>query len=121
VKVKLDENLPATLADELTRLGHDVETVPQEGLAGRDDPSVWQSAQQDGRFLVTQDLDFSDVRKYRPGTHAGLLLVRLRAPGRKALLDRVLGLFRDEEVEAWKGCLVVTSETKLRIRSAPAP
>jgi hypothetical protein len=32
------------------------------------------------RFLVTRDLDFSDVRTFAPGTHRGLLLVRLRKP-----------------------------------------
>jgi hypothetical protein len=34
-------------------------------------------AQRAGRFLVTQDLDFSDVRRFEPGSHHGLLLVRL--------------------------------------------
>ena len=45
-----------------------------ERLAGRDDDVVWQAVQGAGRFLVTQDLDFSDARKYLPGTHHGLLL-----------------------------------------------
>ena len=35
----------------------------------RDDDVVWSAAQAHGRFLVTQDLDVSDVRKYAPGTH----------------------------------------------------
>ena len=34
------------------------------------------AAQSDGRFLITQDLDFSDAREYVPGTHHGLLRVR---------------------------------------------
>ena len=32
---------------------------------------------------LTQDLDFSDVRQFRPGTRAGLMLVRLQQPGRR--------------------------------------
>jgi predicted nuclease of predicted toxin-antitoxin system len=32
VKVKLDENLPARLVRLLAELGHDADTVPQEGL-----------------------------------------------------------------------------------------
>jgi len=32
MKIKLDENLPAQLAHNLRALGHDVETVPEEGL-----------------------------------------------------------------------------------------
>jgi Domain of unknown function (DUF5615) len=50
---------------------------------------VWQAAQEGRRFLITQDLDFSDVRRYAPGTHHGLLLVRLPQPGRTALFERI--------------------------------
>jgi len=35
MRVKLDENLPIDLVDELTRLGHEVDTAPREGLAGK--------------------------------------------------------------------------------------
>jgi predicted nuclease of predicted toxin-antitoxin system len=75
VRIKLDENLPAGLEPLLAALGHDVATVPAEGIGGEDDDVVWRAAPADGRFLVTQDLDFSDARKYAPGTHHGLLLV----------------------------------------------
>ena len=66
MKIKLDENLPEALTAELARLGQDVDTVRQEGLAGCTDPAVWTAAQASGRFLITQDLDFSDTRVYRP-------------------------------------------------------
>jgi predicted nuclease of predicted toxin-antitoxin system len=116
VKIKLDENLPARLAENLRALGHDVDTVPEEGLAGRDDGEVWQEAQSVSRFLITQDLDFSDARRYAPGTHEGLLLLRLAQPGRNALTDRVTMLLSTEDVEAWRGCLVVATDRKVRIR-----
>jgi predicted nuclease of predicted toxin-antitoxin system len=64
MKIKLDENLPAILADILDQLGHETDTVPSEGLAGSDDPHIWEAAQRAGRFLITQDLDFSDIRKF---------------------------------------------------------
>lgn len=76
MKVKLDENLPARLVRLLAELGHDADTVPQEGLAGRPDADIWVAAQTAARFLITQDLDFSDIRRFAPGTHQGLLLVR---------------------------------------------
>jgi predicted nuclease of predicted toxin-antitoxin system len=77
MRLKLDENLPASTAIRLRALGHDVHTVLEEGLSGRPDNDVWQAAQTEARFLVTQDLDFSDERRFAAGTHAGLLLVRL--------------------------------------------
>jgi predicted nuclease of predicted toxin-antitoxin system len=115
VKIKLDENLPAQLARALTALGHDTDTVPQEGLAGKSDPDIWAAAQTDGRFLITQDLDFSDIRRYMPGTHAGLLLVRLRAPGRQALTRRIYDVFQREPVDTWRRAFIIVTDHKLRI------
>lgn len=34
MKIKLDENLPARLIEGLIKFGHDVDSVPQEALAG---------------------------------------------------------------------------------------
>ena len=116
MKIKLDENLPDRLVAVLTRFGHNVDTVRTEQLTGRADPDVWSAAQAAQRFLITQDLDFSDVRRYTPGTHAGLLLVRLTRPGRTALFERVSTVFQPEKVEDWTGCLVVATEQKIRIR-----
>ena len=44
MRIKLDENLPAILVPDLVALGHDVDTAVDEGLGGRDDPSVWAAA-----------------------------------------------------------------------------
>jgi predicted nuclease of predicted toxin-antitoxin system len=118
MKIKLDENLPASLADELVALGHEADTVQQEGLKGHSDPNVWRAAQREGRFFMTQDLDFSDVRHFRPGTHAGLMLVRLAKPGRLALRRRVLQAFEHADADAWSGCFVVLTDVKLRIHCA---
>ncbi len=120
MKIKLNENLPARLAGILTQLGHETDTVAQEGLTGRDDGHVWEAAQKADRFLMTQDLDFSDLRRFAPGTHAGLLLLRLREPGRNALIRRVQTIFKTEEVGRWKGCFVLITEHKIRVRS-PKP
>jgi len=53
VNLKLDENIPARLQAILKDLSHDVDTVPQEGLAGGDDQTIWDAAQQAQRFLIT--------------------------------------------------------------------
>jgi len=121
VKIKLDENLPDRLVAVLTGLGHNVDTVRTEQLTGRADPDVWSAAQAAQRFLITQDLDFSDVRRYTPGTHAGLLLVRLTRPGRNALFERVSTVFQTEKVDHWTGCLVVATEQKIRVRRPAQP
>lgn len=121
MKIKLDENLPAQLIRILEDLGHDTDTVPHEGMGGRDDSHVWKAAQEASRFLITQDLDFSDTRRYAPGTHKGIMLVRLRDPSRRALTTRIKAVFETEDVERWTGCFAVITERKLRVRFPKNP
>jgi predicted nuclease of predicted toxin-antitoxin system len=119
MRIKLDENLPAALASRLSAMGHGVLTVPDEELTGKPDPIVWEAAQSEARFLITQDLHLADMRRFAPGSHHGILLVRLRAPSRRALVERVGDVFAHEEVNEWMRCLVVVTERKVRVRRPP--
>ena len=116
MKVKLDENIPVSLAEVIALLGHDVHTVIGQGLVGRVDREIWTQCQLEDRLLITQDLDFSDSRKLQPGSHAGIVLVRLQNPGRTALFNLLSSIFRNHDIETWKGCFAVVSETKIRIK-----
>jgi predicted nuclease of predicted toxin-antitoxin system len=116
MKVKLDENIPTQLAEILATLGHEADTVADEKLKGQPDPTIWQAAQDSERFLITQDLDFSDIRAFVPGSHHGVLLVRLGNPSRRALLERLKDIFAAENVESWTRCFVVVTDRKLRLR-----
>lgn len=115
MKVKLDENLPIGLAASLKNLNHDVHSAQDEGLSGHTDRDIWETAQNEQRLLITQDMDFSDSRRFIPGSHSGILLIRLRSPDRREIIERVEELFRKENVNAWTGCFVVATERKLRV------
>ena len=115
MKIKLDENLPLRLAILLKDLGHDVHTLHDELLLGHADREIWEAAQKESRFLITQDLDFSDLRQFAPGSHHGILLVRLRSPNRRDLIERIGELFQKENAGEWAGCFVVATERKIRV------
>jgi predicted nuclease of predicted toxin-antitoxin system len=115
MKLKLDENLPLRLAILLKGLGHDAHTLQDESLIGHSDREIWEAAQKESRFLITQDLDFSDLRQFAPGSHHGILLVRLRSPNRRDLVERIGELFQKENVGEWTGCFVVATERKIRV------
>ncbi len=121
MKLKLDENLPVTLATRLRERGYDVDTVLDEGLGGRPDETVWQAAQAEGRFLVTQDLDFSDTRKFVPGTHHGILLVRLPDTEQWRVSDFVVGWLSDPESPRWARCVIVATPNKVRVIRPQVP
>ena len=52
MKIKLDENLPATLVGILALLGHDADTVVDEGLKGEPDEVVWPAARMMAAFSL---------------------------------------------------------------------
>ncbi len=116
MKIKLDENIPASLAAALVEFGHDVDTVLDENLKGADDRRVWQAAQSEQRFFITQDLDFSNIDIFQPGSHSGLLLVRIGSPNLRILSEKITGIFGSENTEDWGGCFIVLTNRKLRIR-----
>ncbi len=116
MKIKLDENIPSDLAPGLAGMGHDIDTVVDEGIAGEADLAVWEAAQREKRFLITQDMDFADARRFAPGTHHGILLIRLRNPSRRSLIARVSDVFIQEDVSQWAKCFVVATASKVRVR-----
>jgi predicted nuclease of predicted toxin-antitoxin system len=91
--VKLDEHLGKITLQVLREASYDVDTVLGERLSGSTDEQLWSRVVADGRFLITLDLDFSDVRRFRPGTHPGNLLIRARSTSSPAVL-RVLRQLR---------------------------
>jgi predicted nuclease of predicted toxin-antitoxin system len=119
MKIKLDENLPLRLSVALRKLGHDAHTVFDENLGGCSDREIWEASVREARFLITQDLDFSDVRQFRPRTHQGILLVRLQSASRQGLINRVVEIFETEKVIEWQSCFVVATERKVRILRPP--
>ena len=115
MKIKLDENMPTSVGELLVSLGYDVDTAVSEGLAGTDDDTIWRAAQDSERLLVTQDLDFSDARKFVPGSHYGIVLFRLVEPGWPALVSRARFAFDRAAPEEWRGCLVIITQHKIRV------
>ena len=115
MKLKLDENVSVRTVPLLEVLGHDVDTVLDEGLGGRNDADVWLAAQREARFLVTQDLDFSDIRKFAPGSHSGIMLIRVPDNEQSQLPKLIATWFSDADCESWAGCFVVATPNKIRI------
>ena len=78
MKLKLDENMPAAMLALLREAGYDATSAVEEGLGGAGDPRIMAAACGEGCTLLTFDLDFADVRKFPVGSHAGVVVFRLK-------------------------------------------
>jgi len=86
MKFKLDENLPRELAEDLLRLGHDVDSVHGEGLVGAQDTAVVNAARAAGRILMTLDKGVASLARHSLQEHRGVVLIRPDASGRRKVL-----------------------------------
>jgi predicted nuclease of predicted toxin-antitoxin system len=97
--IKLDENLSRHLSKPLEAEGHKVSTAAQEGMLGRSDSELAAAAARSGMMVFTLDLEFGDLRKYPPGSHAGVVLFRPRSMGPLSVAKYVLDFVRGADLE----------------------
>ncbi len=116
MRVKIDENLPAELADLLQQKGHDATTVPAEQLTGSTDVVLARVCSQEDRALITLDTDFGDIRSYPPQTFPGLVLLRLRQQDKTHVLDIFPRLIQMFSTQPLAGKLWIVEEGRVRIR-----
>ncbi len=116
LRFKIDENLPRRVEPALLALGHDVETAISEHLNGAPDADLLTACRRENRILVTLDLDFSDIRLYPPGTHAGIWVLRPATQAFDDVLSLVLSAVKLAQVERTSGQLWVIDPRRVRIR-----
>ena len=121
MKIRLDENVARGVAELLRELGHDVLTVPEQGMSGRNDDDIWPVIQAEGRVLITQDKGFADIRRYSPGTHHGVLLLRPDMSRPSAVITFLKDVFLTIAPKDLEGCVAVATSKGIRIRRSPRP
>ncbi|MBN3871923.1 DUF5615 family PIN-like protein [Nostoc sp. JL33] len=77
MKLKLDENIDLRVVTLLQLAGHDVATVPGQGLSSAPDPEVIDLCRRESRCLVTCDRGFGNRLKYNPSNYSGIVIIRL--------------------------------------------
>lgn len=116
MRVKLDENVPRSVLALLIAAGHDADTVVSEGLTGSADSVVVQAAADAGRLLITLDRGLGDVRRYPPGSHSGILVLRVDEQSAAAVRRAVQALVDVQDLDALAGTVAIVQRGWLRIR-----
>ena len=120
MKLKLDENLSRHLKAALEKYHHDVITAAEEGLLSKPDTLVAKAAAEEGRILLTLDVEFADLRKYPPGSHPGIVLFRPKSFGPLSVNRFIEDFFQTPDLQDLGGCVIVVDPQKVRIRK-PLP
>lgn len=118
MRVKVDEDLPEAIVRLLREQAYDAESVIDEGMGGWKDPALWQATQAEQRFLITADKGFGDIRRYPPGTHPGVLLLRPDEDGIRPVLTLLERVLREHSLDALSATITVATPRGIRIRRA---
>lgn len=116
MKIKIDENLPASVAELLRESGVDAHTVAEEDLAGAADPDLLDAVRSEDRMLFTLDRGFGDIRRYPPGTHTGIVVFRLDDEAPPAARAAVAQLVDSHDLDDLRGTITVVQKGTLRVR-----
>lgn len=73
----IDESLPRAVGRVLVAAGHDVIDARDVGLRGAPDDDVMARAISEARTVVAGDTDFANTLRFPPGSHAGIVVLRL--------------------------------------------
>lgn len=120
MKFKVDENLPEEVVTELRAHKHDVMSVADQGLAGKDDAVVAARVRDEARCLITLDLDFGDLRAYPPSDYHGLIVIRSKKQDKATVLSLVRKFIPLLATELVVKRLWIVEEDRVRIRGETA-
>lgn len=114
--VKVDEDLPKAVTELLRMAGYDAVSVQEQGMSGWKDHALWQMVQAEGRFLITADKGFADVRAHPPGHHPGILLLRPDRESIPTIIELMKDLLAVCRLEDLGEAVTVATTRGLRIR-----
>jgi predicted nuclease of predicted toxin-antitoxin system len=117
--VKIDDDLPRQVADLFSEQGYDAATVMGQGWLGVSDDDLWPRVQDEGRWLITADKGFADLRAHPAGSHAGVILLRAPEESRRAYLELAAIALDRLKLDDLAGAVVVVTYRGVRIRRAP--
>ena len=118
-QVKIDEDLPCQIADLVAARGYDAATVIRQGWQGASDDELWPRVQNEGRWLITADKGFADLRLHPAGSHAGVILLRAFEESRRTYLELATVALDRLKLDDLAGAVVVVTHRGVRIRRAP--
>ncbi|MEW5956134.1 MAG: DUF5615 family PIN-like protein [Chloroflexota bacterium] len=116
MKLFADECVYHITVKALRSWGHDVVTTQELNLVGKADKLQLEAAISQGRVLITNDLDFSNIRRYPPAHHSGIVVLKIRPRVLNQVHTVLKRLLDSTSQESLQQTLVIVDRNKYRLR-----
>jgi predicted nuclease of predicted toxin-antitoxin system len=103
----------------LQGLGHDAVHLYTQGLDRLGDPAILRKAQEEGRVLLTHDLDFGELLAASGDALPSVIIFRLRDMRPDTVNQHVLGIISQQGRSLDQGAIISVTEGRIRVRPLP--
>ncbi|WP_434684564.1 DUF5615 family PIN-like protein [Pseudanabaena minima] len=109
---------PRTIA-LLRERGYDAIHLVEQNLERMPDPSILQKSRQEGRILLTVDLDFTQLLAISGESLPSVILFRLGNVSREVVNTYLLSVLTNYSTELESGAIISVNEGSIRLRRLP--
>lgn len=119
----LDQNIPESIAPWLEELNLGLSAIHVNNLsmAKASDAAIFEIAQKEQYLILTFDEDFADRRIYPPGSHYGIIRLRVWPTTIEEIQSALLRLLNQFSIQELYGALVIIDRSRIRVRQTKIP
>lgn len=112
-------NISPKTIESLQRQGWDIVRVSNRLPVNASDQEILELARQEGRVVVTQDLDFSALLALADYSRPSLITLRLSTSDPERVAQRLQEILPEIEKVLQKGCAATIEDVAVRARRLP--
>lgn len=115
----VDMSLAVRVAEWLRAEGHDAVHLREEKLDRLPDDAVFAKAADEGRIILTCDLDFGEIRAFSAGKEVSVVVFRMASARASRVIARLAKVMAESAPALEDGAIVVVEEMRHRVRRLP--
>lgn len=113
MKFLTDENVSPKVVRALREKGHNVFDIKEEGLQGVSDDEIMKRARSIKHIIVSEDLDFGNLRRFPLIKHPGAILMHFQNMKPRLVAGHVLSFIKNKNPQKLEGCIFLLEEGRV--------
>lgn len=119
MKFLADMGVSMSTVQSLRETGHDAVHLRERGLGRLSDVAILEKARQEGRIVLTFDLEFGDLLATGIHNFPSVIIFRLRNQTPASVTPRLREVLLERDKELAAGAIVVVEDARYRLRRLP--
>lgn len=119
MKFLADMGISPRVISALREQGHDAVHLQEQGLGRMPDGQILAKAPEEGRVLLTHDLDFGELLAASGGKLPSVIIFRLKDMRANNVSFHLFKILEKQAAALEKGVVCAVTERKVRIRELP--